>query len=301
MRRAPARTLVLGTALLTAAAAAARAATRMAGAAASELAEFRPQRSRVPLPTDAGALGLQPVRVPVPGAAAISGWYVPTRNGAAVVLAHGSGGDRREVLDVARALVRGGYGALLFDWPGHGESDGSIRFGEPERRALHAAIRYALGRPGVAADRVGVYGFSSGAFLAVQVAAADRHVRALALAAPPGDVVAYTRHEYAGGGRLAQWGALLGLRLGGMRLDEPQPAALVAGLAPRPLLIVTGTVDPNVPPAAARALYDAARAPKRLWLIAGAEHGGYERVLPGYGAGVREFFDEALAPPAASR
>lgn len=271
---------------------------RMARAAASELADFHPTRRAIPLPTDADALALRPVTFAVPGSGPIHGWYAPTHNGAAVILLHGSGSDRRQVLGVARALVQGGYGTLLFDWPGHGESDGVVRYGAPERRALQVAVRYVQDQSGVAEDRIGVYGFSIGAFIAAQVAAVDRRVRAVVLAAPPADAVLFTRHEYAAGGPMAQWGALLGLRLGGMRFDEPQPAALVHRIAPRPLLVVTGTADRTVTPAMARELYAAAGEPKRLWLVAGAGHGGYDAVAPDFGAGIRTFFDGALAPTA---
>jgi len=301
MPRVSRRAALSGAVLLAAGALAAGDARRFVGAAWSELAVFRPRRGPVPLPPDAAALGLRPVTLPVDGVGTVRGWYAPARNGAAVVLAHGSGADRRQGLGVARALVRGGYGALLFDWPGHGESAGRVRFGAPERRALGAAVAYAAARPDVAGGRLGIYGFSVGAYLAAQFAAADPRVRAVALVAPPDDVDAATRREYAPGGRAAVWGALLGDRLGGMRLDGPPPLAVVRRIAPHPLLIVTGTVDRMVPLAAARELFAAAGEPKRLWLVEGAGHGGYEEAAPGYGDRIREFFDHGLAPERGQR
>lgn len=296
MHRAPKRTLAVGSILLLGGLWFVRNTIRFTGATVSELADFHPHRGRIPLPMDARALGLQQVSFDVPGVGAVRGWYAPTHTGAAVVLLHGSGGDRREVLDVARALIQAGYGALLYDLPGHGESEGIVRYGAPERRALQLAMRFVLAQPGVARDRVGVYGFSIGAFLAAQVAAVDDRIRAVVLAAPPADAVAYTQHEYAGHGRVAFWGALVGLRIGGMHLDEPQPITLVHRIAPRPLLILTGMADSLVTPTIARTLYAAAGAPKRFWLVPGAGHGDYERALPTYGTRVRKFFDEAFAP-----
>ena len=55
----------------------------------------------------------------------LSGWYAPSRNGAAVVLVHGGGGDRTGPLDHARLLRRHGYGVLLYDSRGRGESEGT--------------------------------------------------------------------------------------------------------------------------------------------------------------------------------
>lgn len=51
--------------------------------------------------------------------------WVPTRNGAAVVLVHGSGGDRGGgIASRAGMLARHGYGVLLYDARGSGESGG---------------------------------------------------------------------------------------------------------------------------------------------------------------------------------
>jgi uncharacterized protein len=55
---------------------------------------------------------------------ALSGWYIPASNRAAVVLLHGAGSTRHAVLDHAVVLARHGYGVLLFDARGHGRSGG---------------------------------------------------------------------------------------------------------------------------------------------------------------------------------
>ena len=54
----------------------------------------------------------------------LSAWYVPSRNGAAVLLSHGSGGSREHVVAHVRMLARHGYGVLALDNPGNGESEG---------------------------------------------------------------------------------------------------------------------------------------------------------------------------------
>ena len=45
----------------------------------------------------------------------LAGWYVRPRNGAAIVLVHGGGGDRQGTIRHARMLVKAGYGVLLYD------------------------------------------------------------------------------------------------------------------------------------------------------------------------------------------
>jgi len=48
-------------------------------------------------PIDEAALGLrhEAVTLPASDGVRVSGWYVPPRNGAAIVLVHGGGGDRQ--------------------------------------------------------------------------------------------------------------------------------------------------------------------------------------------------------------
>ena len=48
--------------------------------------------------------------------------------------------------------------------------------------------------------------------------------------------------------------------------------ANVAKISPRPLLIMHGTADRVVPPAAAKRLYEQACEPKELWMIDAVEH-----------------------------
>ena len=48
-----------------------------------------------------------------------------SKNGAAVVLVHGGGGDRTGPLAHAALLRRNGYGVLVYDSRGRGESEGT--------------------------------------------------------------------------------------------------------------------------------------------------------------------------------
>ena len=54
----------------------------------------------------------------------LAGWYRPSRNGAAVVVVHGGSSDRKGSVAHAEMLARHGYGVLLYDARGRGESEG---------------------------------------------------------------------------------------------------------------------------------------------------------------------------------
>jgi fermentation-respiration switch protein FrsA (DUF1100 family) len=83
----------------------------------------------------------------------------------------------------------------------------------------------------------------------------------------------------------------------GYRHRDVRPVAEVAAIAPRPVLIVHGTEDRTIPIEHAYRVYEAAGAPKELWIGEGADHcGTYFLDRPGYCARVTAFFEGALGP-----
>jgi pimeloyl-ACP methyl ester carboxylesterase len=222
--------------------------------------------------------------------------FAASKNGAAVVLTHGAGGDRSDVADEARILSGAGFGVLAFDWPGHGESAGEIRWGDPERQALAGALDWLCMQPSVDPSRVGGYGFSMGGYITVQLAARDARLKAVALAGTPHDPREQTRWEYRHSGVVAQESALLAVRFSGMKLDELVPERIVKDIAPRATLIVSGGEDQTVPPWMSQRLFDAAREPKRLLRVPGAGHGRYSEAAPSdYAPALLAFFSTLLS------
>ena len=98
----------------------------------------------------------------------LKGWYVPSKNGAAVVVFPGRTGPQRQV----RMLVRHGYGALLFDRRGEAASDGDPNiFGWEFDKDLRGAAAYLRRRPDVEPHRIGGIGLSVGGEALLQTAA----------------------------------------------------------------------------------------------------------------------------------
>jgi predicted phosphoribosyltransferase/dienelactone hydrolase len=106
----------------------------------------------------------------------------------AVVFAHGWGSSKDSPRNrvVAEALGRLGFAAFLFDFTGHGESEGTQEESTPEQQVddLAAALDALAGVEEVDRNRLGVVGASSGAAVAVRGAARDPRIRVLVLRSP---------------------------------------------------------------------------------------------------------------------
>ena len=190
-------------------------------------------------------------------------------------------------------LAETGDGLLLFDMPGRGESGGSVKFGAPERAALEGALDFLAARPDVKDGKIGGLGFSTGAYILAQVASFDPRVKAVVLEGAFGDAIEQTRAVYNGRPFGTRLGAVLAVRTH-MDVKELRPIDVVGKIAPRPLVIVAGANDHTVPPELSRELYDAAKMPKQLWIIEGADHGQYGKTDSTYAPRLRAFFKGAL-------
>src|SRR3954447_24354195 len=158
----------------------------------------------------------------------LSAWYIPPRNGAAVVLLPGAGSTRTAVLAQAAVLARHGYGALLVDTRGHGRSDGhAMDFGWWGGRDIVGAVSFLARQPAVHAGTIAVLGESMGGEQALAAAGSDPRIRAVVAEGAEGQ-------QYADHG----WGPhdATGIIDRGMEWVMYASAGLISG-APRPASI----------------------------------------------------------------
>jgi uncharacterized protein len=110
----------------------------------------------------------------------LAGWYRPSHNGAAVLVLHGGGSDRRGAVRHARMLARHGYGVLLYDARGRGESEGAPNdYGWGWPKDVAGALAFLEDRPDVDPHRIGALGLSTGADVLIEAAATRRDIAAL--------------------------------------------------------------------------------------------------------------------------
>jgi hypothetical protein len=186
----------------------------------------------------------------------------------------------------APALAELGIASIAIDLPLQGErkSEGEDFFsGDPQTtaRTLQRAVidsRRALdwlrGREYVDNERVGVIGYSLGSWIATMTAAADDRLKAAALnVMGEGQTAAVTGNweqlleEHP---MLERWAERRGLDLSQGAFQGLLIEKWIAGISPRPLLMLNGKEDRIVPAEGAEALYEAAKEPKEiLWYDSG--------------------------------
>lgn len=198
-----------------------------------------------------------------------------------VVLVHGFKSSRVEMLDWASFLDRGGYSVLLYDGRGCGSSEGTFGVGATEYQDIIAAIDLIQSHKAAGSDRIAVLGISLGAGDAILAAAQDQRIRAVVADSPWIDeLVQLERMRTLSAGPfsiplLPYEPALVDSLIGG-RLEDAVPAAVVAKIAPRPLLLIHSLDDGNAttPVAGSERLFHFAGEPKDLWLVPNGGHVG---------------------------
>jgi dipeptidyl aminopeptidase/acylaminoacyl peptidase len=293
--RRPRITLLRGIALAIALAAAAIA--YMAGHAfLGSLRSVHPPRQAPPLAGTGTLAAYSEVEFTAADGVRLSAWWRPSANGAAIVLAHGLGANRAQLLPQAGPLAAAGFGVLLLDLRAHGRSGGDLStWGAEERLDLAAAARFAAAQPGVRPGAVGAIGFSIGAVAVAGAAVNGGSFRAVALEAMAPSAEEDVRETFSARGPISELPARWAAVLAGVHLDEARPAEHMSELAPRPVLLVYGEDDPAAPVKVGRALQRAAGGSTELVVIPGAGHGAWEGAqAEALAARLRAFFEAAL-------
>ena len=214
----------------------------------------------------------------------ITGWFVPSsvaeKKSPAIIICHGLGANKSDFTGMAKPLSERGFHVLLFDFRAHGESKGSrSSFAYEEGEDIRAAIDHLKGRKEVDAEKIGIYGFSMGGAAAIMAADENNEIKAIVADS------SYTSLKDQGLRLLeSAYGPIMKPLIHPMlwvyRLyfnitpEEVSPLNSISGISPRPVFIIGGEEDEQMPSSDAQRLYSAAGEPKTLWLIPGAIHGG---------------------------
>ncbi len=242
-----------------------------------------PTKFAAPFPID----GHQLVTLTTRGGLHIAASFVPPKNGVAVVLGHGAQGSRAQLWGDVQLLANAGYGALALDWPGLGESEGTVTLGRPEREAFTAAVDFLAARDDV--KRIGAYGFSQGGGLFTAFVSDEPRVASLLAVNAWTDKVTQLRWAWRKWGPVQQlpveWAVRARVEGGNMSALEAAPR-----LQGRKTLFIASSADETVDPSMSKELAAAARGQTRV--AEGASHMGYREAMPDWGAVLTGFFAE---------
>lgn len=222
-------------------------------------------------------------------------FYLPPRNGAVIVYAHGSPGAGSGLLPEALAMAEHGFGAVLLDLPGYGGSEGSRDWGPSFQAAIRSAVDFAIRQPGVDPRRIGGFGYSMGGCAMARAAAGDDRIAGLVLLSTYTNVSDQLHAQYRGRVPALGYFALAAAIWSGVPVAQMDTRAALRRLGRRPVFVIAGGADAAIPRHMADELQQAA-ANADLWLVEGVGHTGFAaRLGAPYFARLREFWGRALS------
>lgn len=219
-----------------------------------------PTRAIVATPDSIG-LTHEPVKIPTDDGLTLDAWFVPAKDARGVVLFfHGNAGNISHRLQSIRLFNRLRLSTLILDYRGYGQSEGEPSE-EGTYRDAEAAWRYLTDQRGIPPKQIVLFGRSLGAAVAAH-AAKGRDAGALILESAFTSVPDMASDIY--------W--FLPVRWL-TRFDYDTEAALAS--VEIPVMIIHSPDDQIIPFAHGRALFAAAREPKRFLEINGGHNNGF--------------------------
>jgi pimeloyl-ACP methyl ester carboxylesterase len=158
-----------------------------------------------------------------------------------------------------------------------GSDPAVVTLGAREVQELAAGLAFVRAR--VPEARIGLLGYSMGASVCLLAAAGDPDVQALVLDSPFQDARQVLqenvrRHSHLPG-QLLLLPVLAWTRVRHrVRLGDANVRDVLSGLEPRPLFFIHGAEDRTTSVQHSRALYDAYKGPREIWVVQGVGHCG---------------------------
>jgi fermentation-respiration switch protein FrsA (DUF1100 family) len=201
---------------------------------------------------------------------------------ATIIYFHGNGGNITNIDWVAQRLSARGFNALLLDYRGYGQSQGSSTGEASLYKDGDAALSYVIQSRRENPERVVLYGQSLGTVVATDLAA-RQHCGALILESGLSSASSVASDALPW---LPSWLHFIGRN----RFDSARKLKDVKA----PVLITHGDPDPVLPTDEARLLFAAANEPKKLLLYPGVGHNVFGSLGDNYLDVIENFVRDSL-------
>ena len=228
-------------------------------------------------PLDSG-IPQEDLSITTPDGVRMSCWLVVRKKPrGTVIYLHGVGDCKIGGIPLASFLYSHGYNVFLFDLRHHGESGGKYcTYGFYERHDVSTVIDYLQRREDFKAGKIGLFGTSMGAAIAIQAAAIDARISAV-VAEAGFTTLRSIAVDYQKRLIKLPWHFLRNVALARSQKVAGFKARYVSPLDDVrkfhcPMLFVHGLEDTFIDVQYSKELYNASPEPKQLLLIKGASH-----------------------------
>lgn len=188
----------------------------------------------------------------IPGQGSREGWFFPgLLHAPTVILCHGYGSQRADILTLVTALQEHQFNVFLFDFTAHGSIPGKTALGYGETQQLLAAINGLEQRDDIDRTRFGVWGTDLGAYAALAAARQEPRIVSIAVDSvydqPSDFLMIEVGHTGLGGLPLVKTFCLFGFQMLNYQYRTVPPArASLARLQGTPKLFIESTDKPEL-------------------------------------------------------
>ena len=217
-------------------------------------------------------------RFPVADGSKIAVWVLKARAGGTgtspptagfprgtVVVLHGMGESKADYLKLGRGLAAKGFDVVLIDLRTHGNSTGNyVTYGYQERYDVKTVVDELIGEH-IVSRRVYAFGISLGASTAIQYAAITPKCKGVIAVAPFQDAYSICREQlwYVKKDQFEQVLKKAG-QMGKFIVEDASALQAAKVMDRKPIVIIHGKLDRQVPFSHGQAIFNAAENPKHI-------------------------------------
>lgn len=213
----------------------------------------------------------------------IKGWFIPAQSDKAVIIAHGLGANKSNFIGTVDMWHQLNFNVLIFDFRGHGRSDGhTITLGYKERLDVMAGLNYLMKQKKFTQDKIIGYGVSFGGASMILAANEMRVFHKMIIDSSFASLDDMANTVVDGEVIIPKFSRSLFKEIGlffvrldlGFDIRDHSPENIVGHLAGTPILFIHGKGDPLINWMQTKRLYERAGDPKQVVFLETQGHFG---------------------------